>query len=161
MKNHRIMSKGDNEMGLFLKSYKIAYITSVGELNEAKINRLKYFIERYPVIARQQGGPGVLLLNPINSCSIVLLPNRIVLDYNGENLNINRQQVQKDFEELVDKLILESTGAVTFHYIANLEDKNKDSMRTSLKNMQRYELKNVVGLGARFLYNFDDDFWEF
>ena len=146
-----------------LKSVKLAYSSENGQLNDAKIKRLEQFKDKYPVIARQEGGPGVLLMNPNDKSTIAILPDRIVFDYNGENLNIENIPVESDLHRLTETLILDRTAKTSIQFIAQQNEENEDAMSFSLSFLPSITdiWNEVSGLGLRLLFEASENqMWE-
>ncbi len=150
-------------MGIALTHYSFGFEGTIGEINDAKVEKLEAsFKEQYPMLGRQSGGSGVVLLNPKLERRILLAPQRIVFDNNGSDLQIDCTTLAEEVGLIKDLFILDNVVSGTFRFVSRIKEIENNAMGATLR---LFDLKNhwddLMGVGLRCLFDNSNGIWEF
>jgi hypothetical protein len=153
-------------LSLQLKSLTIVINTQIGTINDTKIKVLKDKLgsERFPLIGRQEGAPIVLMTNPNTREALVLAPNLIQVNIEGDNVNPQFEKIENDLKKISEILMLDNklpyTLRVAAHYPAESPNAFDQSLAFVRDNITD-DFPELKGIGLRFLWEQDQNIWEF
>lgn len=152
-------------MSLAFKKVAVGMLTPIGALNDAKLEKLQeVFAARFPLIGRQEGGESTVLVNPNARKSIVIAADRIILEYNGDNVSVGEEdisQISDDLHALSVTLLLNKSFSFAVNLVAHARSAEGNALVASMKALsESNEWNNLSGVGLRLLFE-REDIWEY